>query len=177
MTPWGSDVLYAVRRAAAWAGGRRDGCTPPVSRARIDGSRKSRIERSCAHRLSLTVSMHSAERDLARLAEPNEPLRHRTALRSERSAASFVGSTPSTQARFRGALPCSRRSFVFRDPANPGNAVRVMPGNPSSPYPRLRGPYVRVTRNGQYLDNRGRVVPRNSPDGHIPLSEFRGLGE
>jgi hypothetical protein len=58
-----------------------------VSRARIDCSRKSRIDRSCARKLSLTVSMRSAKRDPARLAEPYEPFLQRTAFLSERSAA------------------------------------------------------------------------------------------
>jgi len=61
----------------------------------------------------------------------------------------------------------------YFDPQNPGNAVRVMPGNPNSPYPNSRTPYVRWQRNGQALDVNGNVVPRNSPEAHIPLEDFR----
>lgn len=61
----------------------------------------------------------------------------------------------------------------YFDPQNPGNAVRVMPGNPSSPYATSRAPYVRWQRNGQALDVNGAVVPKNSPEAHIPLGQFR----
>lgn len=36
----------------------------------------------------------------------------------------------------------------YFDPSNPGNSVRVMQGNPNSPYPNSRVPYVRWKRNG-----------------------------
>jgi hypothetical protein len=65
----------------------------------------------------------------------------------------------------------------FTDPANQHNSVRVMPGDPNSPYPNSQGPYVRVLRNGKYLDNNGNVVSKTSPEGHIPLNQFRGLKE
>jgi hypothetical protein len=61
----------------------------------------------------------------------------------------------------------------YVDPRNPGNAVRVMPGNPNSPYPNSRVPYVRWQRNGQALDAAGNVVPKKSPEAHIPLEDFR----
>jgi RHS repeat-associated protein len=62
----------------------------------------------------------------------------------------------------------------YYDPTNKGNAVRVMQGNPKSPYPNSRGPYVRWQRNGQPLDAAGNVLPSKfSPDAHIPLSQFR----
>jgi hypothetical protein len=60
----------------------------------------------------------------------------------------------------------------YIDPKNPGNAVRVMQGNPKSPYPNSRAPYVRWQRNGQALDRFGNVVPKNSPSAHIPLKDF-----
>jgi hypothetical protein len=61
----------------------------------------------------------------------------------------------------------------YLDPQNAGNAVRVMPGNPSSPYATSRAPYVRWQRNGQALDVNGNAVPKNSPEAHIPLDRFR----
>lgn len=62
----------------------------------------------------------------------------------------------------------------YYDPANKGNAVRVMPGDPMSPFPNSQSPYVRWQRNGQPLDKSGRVLPsKNSPDAHIPLNEFK----
>jgi hypothetical protein len=62
----------------------------------------------------------------------------------------------------------------YYDPTNKGNAVRVMPGDPTSPFPNSQSPYVRWQRNGQPLDVNGNVVPtKYSPDAHIPLNDFR----
>jgi len=61
----------------------------------------------------------------------------------------------------------------YYDPANKGNAVRVMQGDPSSPFPNSQTPYVRWQRNGQALDVNGNVVPKNTPDAHIPLQDFK----
>jgi len=68
----------------------------------------------------------------------------------------------------------SRRSggVRFVDPKNPHNSVRVMPGDPKSPYPNSQRPYVRWQRDGQALDGHGDPVPRTSPDAHIPLDDF-----
>jgi hypothetical protein len=60
----------------------------------------------------------------------------------------------------------------YYDPNNPGNAVRVMPGDPQSPFSTSRSPYVRWQQNGQALDANGNVVPKNTPDAHIPLQDF-----
>ena len=49
-----------------------------------------------------------------------------------------------------------------------------MPGNPKSPYPNSQNPYVRMQRNGQTIDRAGNVVPKNSPEAHIPLNQFKG---
>lgn len=58
-------------------------------------------------------------------------------------------------------------------PKNPHNSVRTMPGDPNSPYPNSRKPYVRWTRDGKPLDRFGRELPtRYSNEAHIPLSEF-----
>jgi hypothetical protein len=62
---------------------------------------------------------------------------------------------------------------LFYDPTNKGNAVRVMQGDPSSPFPNSQSPYVRWQRNGQALEVNGNVVPRNSPDAHIPLQNYK----
>lgn len=62
----------------------------------------------------------------------------------------------------------------FYDPNNKGNAVRVMPGDPASPYTNSQEPYVRWQRNGQPLDVNGNVLPsKYSPEAHIPLQDFR----
>ncbi len=60
------------------------------------------------------------------------------------------------------------------DPKNPHHSVRVMPGDPNSPYPNSRQPYVRITRDGQSVDVSGNVVPKNTPDAHIPFKDFQG---
>lgn len=61
----------------------------------------------------------------------------------------------------------------YYDPANKGNAVRVMQGDPKSPFPNSQVPHVRWQRNGQPLDAAGNVLPSKfSPDAHIPLSQF-----
>jgi hypothetical protein len=61
----------------------------------------------------------------------------------------------------------------YYDPANKGNAVRVMQGDPASPFPNSQSPYVRWQQNGQALDINGDVVPKNTPDAHIPLQDFK----
>jgi len=62
----------------------------------------------------------------------------------------------------------------YSDPQNPGNQVRVEQGNPNSQYPNSQGPYVRDLRNGQYRDTKGKTVPREAPEGHIPLDQYPG---
>lgn len=62
----------------------------------------------------------------------------------------------------------------YYDPTNKGNAVRVMPGNPASPFPNSQVPYVRWQQNGVPLDVNGNNLPnKNSPDAHIPLENFK----
>jgi RHS repeat-associated protein len=61
----------------------------------------------------------------------------------------------------------------YIDPSNPsGNNVRVMQGDPNSPYPNSRTPYVKWTRNGASVDKNGNPVSYDSPDAHIPLKDF-----
>lgn len=62
----------------------------------------------------------------------------------------------------------------YYDPRNPGNQVRVEQGNPNSPHPNSREPYVRDLRDGQYRDAQVNVVPRDDPAGHIPLDQYPG---
>jgi hypothetical protein len=66
----------------------------------------------------------------------------------------------------------------YYDPSNPGNSVRVMQGNPNSPYPTSRSPYVRWQQNGQPLDVFGNKLPSaNDPAAHIPLEDFNFMPE
>lgn len=51
--------------------------------------------------------------------------------------------------------------------------MRVMPGDPNSTYSSQQQPYVRRQVNGQFLDKDGNIVPKNSPDSHIPLEDFQ----
>ena len=62
----------------------------------------------------------------------------------------------------------------YFDPKNKGNAVRVMPGDQTSPFPNSQAPYVRWQSNGRPLDVNGNPLPTKfSPDAHIPLQDFR----
>ena len=65
----------------------------------------------------------------------------------------------------------------YYDPKNPGNAVRVMPGDPSSQYPNSQEPYVRWQRNGQALDADGNLGAElgRGPSHHGARSRPRGL--
>ncbi|KRA74685.1 hypothetical protein ASD78_10125 [Lysobacter sp. Root667] len=59
------------------------------------------------------------------------------------------------------------------DPQNKGNAMRLMPGDPTSPFPNSQNPYVRWQRNGHALDANGNVLPsKKTPDAHIPINDF-----
>jgi hypothetical protein len=61
----------------------------------------------------------------------------------------------------------------YIDPRNPYNNVRVMPGDPKSPYENSRMPYVKWQKNGQHLDKNGNPVSGDSPDAHIPIDDFK----
>jgi hypothetical protein len=66
----------------------------------------------------------------------------------------------------------------YYNPKNPNEHVRVMQGNPNSPYPNSQRPYVRQRdSSGSYLDGNGNRVPKKSPDGHIPLDQYPGYIE
>ena len=62
------------------------------------------------------------------------------------------------------------------NPDNPNDRVRVMPGNPDSPYPQQQGPYV-VDQNGGYRDVNGNPIPGSrpgsTPEAHIPYDDFK----
>ncbi|MEI8300776.1 MAG: hypothetical protein WCG10_04090 [Chlamydiota bacterium] len=57
-------------------------------------------------------------------------------------------------------------------PKDEGTYVRIMPGQPHSPFPRQREPYVNHRINGRSVDKFGNVVPNSSPEAHIPIYEF-----
>ncbi|MFS0895232.1 RHS repeat-associated core domain-containing protein [Microbacterium sp. 179-I 3D3 NHS] len=67
--------------------------------------------------------------------------------------------------------------ITYYDIRNPGNSVRVMEGNPNSPYVHSRSPYVRWQKNGQALDAFWKPVDKFSPEAHIPYSTFSFLPE
>lgn len=72
----------------------------------------------------------------------------------------------------------SRGGTKYSDPKNPGNSVRVLQGNPKSPYPVSRAPYVRWQRDGHPLDvHRNKLPTPKHPDAHIPLKDFRFRSE
>ena len=60
----------------------------------------------------------------------------------------------------------------YSNPDNPHDFVRVMPGNPNSPNPAQRQPYVIRSQNGRIVDVNGNPVASNDPAAHIPLSDF-----
>ena len=66
---------------------------------------------------------------------------------------------------------------VFRNPTNPAyDWVRLMPGNLNSRWENTRGPYLRVFRNGTYVDENGQPVSSHDQSGHIPLRDNPALG-
>jgi RHS repeat-associated protein len=60
----------------------------------------------------------------------------------------------------------------YCDPNDSGTYVRVMPGNPDSPFPAQQTPYVKDLRNGQAVDVNGNPVNGKSPEAHIPQSKY-----
>ena len=66
----------------------------------------------------------------------------------------------------------------YVNPANTNQNVRVMQGNPNSPYPNSQAPYVRQqTAAGTYLrqDGTPSTLPKgglHDGDAHIPLDQF-----
>ncbi len=68
---------------------------------------------------------------------------------------------------------------LYYNPKNPNENIRVMQGNPNSPYANSQGPYVRQQNSaGTYLREDGSPSPlprggRYDPDAHIPLQRFK----
>jgi hypothetical protein len=68
----------------------------------------------------------------------------------------------------------------YYNPKNPNENVRVMQGNPNSPFPNSQGPYVRQRdASGTYLRQDGTPSPwpkggLKDPDAHIPLQNYPG---
>ena len=66
----------------------------------------------------------------------------------------------------------------YYNPRNPNENIRVMQGNPNSPYPNSRAPYVRQQNAaGTYVrkDGTPSPLPRGGlkdPDTHLPLDQF-----
>jgi hypothetical protein len=59
---------------------------------------------------------------------------------------------------------------TFRHPTDwKYNSVRIMPGDPGSPFPNSQGPYMKIIINGSHVDANGIKVDGNSADAHIPL--------
>jgi RHS repeat-associated protein len=56
----------------------------------------------------------------------------------------------------------------FVDPKNPGNQVLLEQAKPGSSNPGQQADYMKVLRNGQYLDASGNEVPNQSLESHIP---------
>ena len=62
---------------------------------------------------------------------------------------------------------------VYKDPTNPHNNIRQMPGNSNSPNPAQQNPYVIYKKNGVAFDANGNPLPRAThPDAHIPVNNF-----
>ncbi|WP_244265132.1 hypothetical protein [Leptospira alexanderi] len=62
---------------------------------------------------------------------------------------------------------------LFKDPSNPHNSIREMPGNPNSPNPAQRNPYVVFKKDGQAYDMNGNPLKNaDDPAAHIPLDKF-----
>jgi len=65
------------------------------------------------------------------------------------------------------------RGIIFQDPKNTHNSIRIMRGNPSSPNPAQRKPYVLYMKDGKAYNANGIQLPNaKSPDAHIPVDQF-----
>ena len=63
---------------------------------------------------------------------------------------------------------------MYINPNKPNETVRVMPGNPNSPYPNSRTPYVVQTDSaGRPLDANGKPGERKSENTHVPLDKYK----
>lgn len=57
-------------------------------------------------------------------------------------------------------------------PNDEGTYVRVMPGKPHSEFSAQQKPYVIQMDHGKALDKNGKIINKESPEAHIPLSEY-----
>lgn len=68
----------------------------------------------------------------------------------------------------------NKQGSVFKDPKNPkGNNVRTQNGNPKSPNKAQQKPYVKETKNGKTVDAKGKPVPSDSQQAHIPRDKYK----
>jgi hypothetical protein len=74
------------------------------------------------------------------------------------------------------------KGWIWTNPSNSNHHIRAMSGNPSSPYPHSRNPYIKMHKGNSFYDKYGNPVnPANFPLGindpnyndliHIPLAE------
>jgi|GEM_PF-2066804 len=62
---------------------------------------------------------------------------------------------------------------IFKDPKNPHNIIRKMPGNPNSPNILQQKPYIKFMKEGKFYNVDGKVLQNgNIPEAHIPLNQF-----
>lgn len=61
----------------------------------------------------------------------------------------------------------------YTNPDNPHDHVRDMPGDPNSPWPAQRRPYVKRMKDGRAYDAKGMPVNPKSPEAHIPRERFK----
>ncbi|TGK32364.1 hypothetical protein EHQ12_19240 [Leptospira gomenensis] len=62
---------------------------------------------------------------------------------------------------------------LFKDPNNPHNSIRSMPGNPNSPNLAQQNPYIIFKKDGQAYDLNGNVLSNSDdPAAHIPFNKF-----
>lgn len=66
----------------------------------------------------------------------------------------------------------SQGGMRYSDPTNKHNYIRVMSGNPESPFPAQRKPYVKHNTPKGCLDKNGQIVSEKDPSAHIPLEEY-----
>ena len=64
----------------------------------------------------------------------------------------------------------------FINPENMHDRVRVMPGNPESPNAAQRVDYVKRQIDGICYDAQGNEVSSDSPESHIPATQFSFRG-
>lgn len=97
-------------------------------------------------------------------------LYHKNLLSSSKAEAAKGGIAPKgwlTQASKKGG------GTIFKDPSNPHNIIRQMPGNANSPNVLQQSPYVKFMKEGKFYDLNGKVLPNgNVPGAHIPLDQF-----